>query len=175
MKFLFKLGALVLSLVLVLVVCVLVIGYSLPVEHHASRSILLHQTPAVVYAAVRDFESVPTWYPDVTRVVVEKQTDGKIHFRQEGKNGTINYELVDDVPSTRIVTSILDKDLGFSGSWTYNIVAEGSGTRLSITEDGQISNIIFRFASRYIFGYTETMDSYLVSLARRFGETSKPQ
>jgi hypothetical protein len=175
MKLLFKLGLLVLSLVLVLVVCVLVIGFSLPADHHASRSILLHQTPAVVYATVRDFETVPTWYPDVTRVVVEKQKDGKIHFRQEGKNGVINYELIDDVPSTRIVTRILDRDLGFSGSWTYNIVAEGSGTRLSITEDGQISNVIFRFASRYVFGYTETMDSYLVSLARRFGETSTPQ
>ena len=175
MKLLFKLGLLVLSLVFVLVVCVLVIGYRLPADHHASRSILLHQTPAVVYAAVRDFETVPTWYPDVTRVVVVKQKDGKIHFRQEGKNGAINYELIDDVPSTRIVTRILDRDLGFSGSWTYNIVAEGSGTRLSITEDGQISNVIFRFASRYVFGYTETMDSYLVSLARRFGETSTPQ
>ena len=175
MKLLFKLGLLVLSLVLVLVVCVLVIGYSLPADHHASRSILLHQTPAAVYAAVRDLESVPTWYPDVTRVVVEKQTDGKIHFRQGGKNGTVNYELVDDVPSTRMVTRILDRDLGFSGSWTYNIVAEGSGSRLSITEDGQISNIVFRFASRYVFGYTETMDRYLVSLARRFGETSTPQ
>ena len=175
MRFLFKLGALVLAVVLVLVMCVLVIGYNLPAEHHASRSISLHQTPAAVYAAVRDFESVPTWYPDVTRVVVEKQTDGKIHFRQEGKNGTINYELVDDVPSTRIVTRILDRDLGFSGSWTYNIVAEGSGTKVSITEDGQISNIVFRFASRYVFGYTDTMDRYLVSLARRFGETSTPQ
>ena len=175
MKLLFKLGVLVLAVVLGFVVCVLVIGYNLPVEHHATRSILLHQTPAEVYAAVRDFESVPTWFYDVTQVVVEKQTDGKIHFRQEGKNGTINYELVDDVPSTRIVTRILDRDLGFSGSWTYNIVAEGSGTRLSITEDGQISNIVFRFASRYVFGYTATMDSYLVSLARRFGETSTPQ
>src|ERR1051325_3103417 len=136
MKLLFKLAAAVLSPVLVLVVCVLVIGYSLPAEHHASRSISLHQTPAVVYAAVRDFESLPSWYLDVTRVVVEKQTDGKIHIREEGKNGTINFELTDDVPSTRIVTRILDKDLGFSGSWTYNIVAEGSGTRLSITEDG---------------------------------------
>ena len=175
MKFLFKLVVLVLSLVLVLVACVLVIGYNLPAEHHASRSISLHQTPTVVYAAVRDFESVPTWYPDVTRVVLEKQADGKIHFRQEGNNGTINYELVDDVPSTRIVTRILDRDLGFSGSWTYNIVAEGSGTKVSITEDGQISNIVFRFASRYVFGYTETMDSYLGSLARRLGETSTPQ
>jgi uncharacterized protein YndB with AHSA1/START domain len=175
MSFLFKLAAIVLALVLILVACVLVIGYNLPVEHHASRSILVHQTPAAVYAAVRDFESVPTWWPDVTRVVVEKQTDGKIHFRQEGKNGVINYELVDDVPTARVVTRILDRDLGFSGSWTYNIVAEGTATRLSITEDGQVSNIIFRFASRYVFGYSATMDSYLVSLARRFGETSTPQ
>jgi hypothetical protein len=41
---------------------------------------------------------------------------------------------------------------------------------LTIREDGEVSNVIFRFMSRYVFGQTSTIDSYLTSLAKHFGE-----
>ena len=98
-----------------------------------------------------------------------------MYFREEGKNGTINFELVEDVPAQRMVTRIRDTDLGFSGQWTYSLAPEGDGTRLSIQEDGEISNVLFRFMSHYFFGQTATIDTYLTSLAKHFGEDAKPQ
>jgi hypothetical protein len=41
---------------------------------------------------------------------------------------------------------------------------------LTITERGQISNPVFRFMARYVFGYHATMQEYLASLGRKFGE-----
>jgi len=149
---------------------VALIGAWLPKTHVASRSILLHQSPQNVYAAIRDFDSVPTWRSDVTRIEVEEQGGGRLYFREEGKNGTVNYELVEDVPAERMVTKIRDTDLGYSGQWTYMFAAENGGTRVTIREDGEVSNVLFRFMSRYIFGHTATIDSYLSSLAKRFGE-----
>lgn len=151
------------------------IGSQLPKGHTASRTVFLHQSPQNVYAVVRDFGSAPTWRSDVKRIEVEPQASGPLHFREEGKNGTVNYELAEDVPNERMVTRILDTDLGYSGKWIYVFAPENGGTRVTITEDGEVSNVLFRFMSRYIFGHTATLDSYLTSLAKHFGETSTHQ
>jgi len=74
-----------------------------------------------------------------------------------------------------MVTRILDTNLGYSGQWTYAFAAENGGTRVTITEDGEVSNVIFRFMSRYVFGHTATLDTYLNSIAKRFGEPATPR
>jgi hypothetical protein len=57
----------------------------------------------------------------------------------------------------------------FGGTWTY-LFSPGleptSVNRVMIVEDGQIYNPFFRFLARYIFGYTQSMESYLADLAR---------
>jgi hypothetical protein len=157
--------------VLVLAGVVALIGSMLPKAHVASRSILLHRSPQEIYAVVRDFGSAPKWRTDVKRIEVETP----VYFREEGKHGTVNYELVEDVPAQRMVTRIRDTDLGYSGQWTYSFTPENSGTRVTVREDGEVSNVLFRFMSRYVFGQTSTIDSYLTSLARHFGEETAPQ
>ena len=151
------------------------VGSRLPKAHVASRSILLHSSPLEVYTVLRDFGSAPQWRPDVKRIEVEPQQRGPVYFREVGNNGTVNYELTEDVPARRMVTRIRDTDLGYSGQWTYTLVAENGGTRVTIREDGEISNVLFRFMSRYFFGETATLDSYLTSLAKHFGEDARPQ
>jgi len=154
---------------------VALIGSRLPQRHDASRSLFLHQSPEQVYAVVRDLESAPKWRTDLKSVQVKKQPDGGIHFEEQGGQGTVNYALEEDVPQQRMVTRILDEDLGYSGRWVYAFASENGGTRVTITEEGEVSNVLFRFMSRYIFGHTATLDSYLTSLAKRFGEDAKPQ
>lgn len=166
------------SLIAAIVLAVLLIallGSRLPQQHSASRSVLLHQTPDRVYAVTRDFGSIPKWRADVRSVNVTTGATGRVQFREEGKHGTVNYELVEDVPGQRMVTRITDTDLGYSGKWIYVFAAEGANTRIKITEDGEVSNVIFRFLSRYAFGHTATIDDYLTSLGKQFGETVTPE
>ena len=151
------------------------LGSRLPKTHVASRSILLHQSPQNVYSVVRDFASAPKWRSDLKQVEVEARDGGPLHFREVGKNDTVNYELLEDVPAERMVTRIRDTDLGYAGKWTYRFAAENGGTRVTIREDGEVSNVLFRFMSRYVFGHTATIDEYLTSLAKHFGEDVKPQ
>jgi polyketide cyclase/dehydrase/lipid transport protein len=157
--------------VLVLVGVMALVGSRLPKAHIAARSILLRRSPQDVYAVVRDFGAAPKWRADVKRIEVETP----VYFREEGKHGTVNYELVEDVPAQRMVTRIRDTDLGYSGQWTYSFTPENGGTRVTIREDGEVSNVVFRFMSRYIFGQTSTIDAYLTSLAKHFGEVVAPQ
>lgn len=159
------------AVVLILLVGVVaVIGSRLPKNHVASRSIVLKRSPEEVYKLIRAFDSAPKWRADVKHVEMDVRAGGPVHFREEGSNGIVNYALVKDVPNEQIVTQILDTDLGYSGQWTYTFAPENDGTRVTIREDGEVSNVLFRFMSRYIFGHTATMDSYLTSLAKHFGE-----
>jgi len=117
---------------------------------------------------------MPKWRADLREVKVTTEPNGRVRFREEGKHGAVNYELVEDSPGQRMITRITDTDLGYAGKWTYVFEAEGSNTRLMITEDGEVSNLIFRFLSRYAFGHTATLDTYLTSLGKQFGENVAP-
>ena len=165
----------VIAALVLLVGIVALIGSRLPKAHVASRSIHLRHSPQEVYAVVRDFGSAPSWRSDVKQMDVETKPGGPVYFREVGKNGTVNYELIEDLPAERMVTRIRDTDLGYSGQWTYTFAPQNGGTRVTIREDGEVSNVIFRFMSRYVFGQTATMDGFLTSLAKRFGEEATPQ
>ena len=172
MKLLIIVVAGIIAGLVLLAAIVALVGSRLPKEHVASRSIFLKRSPSEVYAVVRDFGSAPKWRSGVTQVDVETQPNGSVYFREVGSNDTVNYELVEDVPAERMVTRIRDTNLGYSGQWTYTFAAQNGGTRVTIREDGVVSNIFFRFMSRYVFGHTATIDSYLAALARHFGEQS---
>lgn len=175
MKTLIYIVVAVVVVIVLLVGLMALIGSRLPKNHVASRSIFLRKSPQDVYGVIRDFASMPKWRADVKQVDVEGAPGGPVYFREVAKHGTVNYELIEDVPAQRMVTRIRDTDLGYAGQWTYTLAAENGGTRVTITEDGEVSNVLFRFMSRYVFGQTSTIDSYLISLANHFGEQAVPE
>lgn len=160
--------ALVIAAVLVAtVIVIVVIGAMLPREHVASRSARIARPPAEVYAAIRDFESLPKWRADVQRVEMLGLAEGRLRFREHGAHGAVTYEVVEEIANRKLVTRIADRDLGYSGSWTYELRPDGDGTLVTITENGEVSNPLFRFLSRFVFGQTATMERYLEALQKR--------
>jgi hypothetical protein len=73
-------------------------------------------------------------------------------------------------PPARLVTRIAARDLPFGGTWTYELTPAGTGTELRITENGEVYNPLFRFLSRFVFGHTATMRTYLAALGQSLGE-----
>ena len=157
------------------VAAILLIASRLPEQHSASRSIRLKQKPADVYALVTDFPSASSWRTDIKSIEMLPNADGHARFRENGSHGAVTYEVVENIPERKVVTRIVDQDLGYSGSWTYAFESVPEGTRLRITEDGVVSNLLFRFMSRYVFGYTGSIEGYLKSVAKRFGEDVLPE
>lgn len=66
---------------------------------------------------------------------------------------------------------IADVSLPFAGSWTYDVTPSGSGTRVLITERGEIHNPVFRVLSRFVFGHTATMEQFLRNLGQKLDYT----
>ena len=170
-----KIVLIVIAALLVIVGLVLVVGAMLPRQHQATREITLNRPPQEIYSVVRDFGSAASWRRNLLRVELLEAVNGLVCFREVSKDGSVTYEVVEDSPGQRLVTRIVDRDLGYSGSWTYEFSPAGNGTRIRITEDGDVSNILFRFVSRFVFGHTSTFDGYLLALGGEFGENVVPQ
>lgn len=170
-----KIALILLAVFVALVLVVLVIGAALPRNHVVSRHVILHRPPGEIYETVRNFAAAPSWRADLERVEIISTGDNHIRFREHGKQGEVTYDLVEDRPNEKIVTRIADQDLGYSGTWTYTFQTTPDGTRLEITEAGDVSNILFRFVSRFAFGHTGTIEKYLVALGKKFGEYVSPQ
>lgn len=158
----------------VLILAVALVGLMLPRDHVASRSTTLKASPEAVWAALTDTKAFPAWRDDVKSVEALPSVNGKRAWKETGKSGSISYVAEEERPPSRLVARITNDDLPFGGAWTYDLAPSGTGTRLTITEKGWVSNPIFRFVSRFVIGQTATMDSFLRALGKRFGESVKP-
>ena len=150
-----------------LVAVVAGVGYLLPVRHRASREATFAASPDVVFATITRVEDFPSWRSVVTKVDVIASAPEHPSWRESGSNGAILF-VADRVSApTTLVTRIADRSLPFGGTWTYELTPAGTGTMLRITEDGEVYNPIFRFMSRYVFGHTATIDTYLRDLGKK--------
>jgi uncharacterized protein YndB with AHSA1/START domain len=163
------------AVVLVLLVAgVVAVGWMLPQEHTASRSLVLQQPPEAVWAVITGVEQAPEWRRDLTRAEMLEPTGTERRWRETGKSGALTFTEEAAEPPRRWVTRIDDPSLPFGGRWVFELGAESGGTRLRITENGEVYNPVFRFMSRFVFGHHATLEAYLRDLAARFGEETVP-
>ena len=163
----------ILASLLGLIALVFVCGMLVPANHLASRSIHLDKSREEVWLTVSDFEHYSTWAPMVTGTKRLPDENGHAVWQLEGKWAMpMALDLVET--PRQLVTRIADPKLPFGGTWTWDLTPENGGTRVVITEHGVIRSPIFRLLSRFVFGYTSTMDAYLAALAKHFGESAKP-
>ena len=150
--------------IVALVLLLIAIGYALPINHVATREASLAAPPERVFSVLRDVEKFPTWRSDVKSVEMLATTPA-LRWRERGDND-ITFEMETVEAPRKIVTRIVDRTLAFGGSWTYELSPQDGGTRLVITENGEVYNPLFRFMSRFVFGHTATIDKFLEDLGR---------
>ena len=153
---------------------VLLIGWSLPVNHRATSEATFKSSPQSLYRLINDVDRFPEWRPSVKRIEHLPDSGGKKRFREVGSDGPIVFEIDSTVPDQRLVTRIADRSLPFGGSWTYELIPRGDSTTLRITEDGEVYNPIFRFVSRFVIGHTSTMEKYLADVRRHLETMGNP-
>ena len=147
------------------------IGCFLPRRHRLTRAAIFGRKPGELYTVVRDFKNHPQWRKGVRSVqLIPASADGCVRFSEVSSHGAITYFVVEDRSGEKLVTKIADEHLPFGGSWTIEFSVEPTGTRVSITEDGEVKNVFFRFMARFIFGYATTAEIYLRELGRKFDQ-----
>lgn len=151
-----------------LLLAIVLVGALLPKAHVASRTVKLGQPPEAVWAVIT---GPPTWRPDIRSYQELPPRDGDRRWRETDKhNRTITYEAREETiflgaaSQSRLTTRIADSNLPFGGTWTIEVDSQGTGSQVTITENGEVYNPVFRFISRYIIGHTASMDAYLNAL-----------
>jgi uncharacterized protein YndB with AHSA1/START domain len=163
-----------LAVVIGLGLVIVIVGYLLPVKHVAMVSATIPAAPDQIWNAISDVRAYTAWRGDVTSVELLPESAGHVAWREVGKNGSISYVVQSAEPPHRLVTLITDKSLPVGGSWEYVIAGEGEGSRVQITERGEVYNPVFRFVSRFIMGHSATASDYLKALGARFGAEVVP-
>jgi uncharacterized protein YndB with AHSA1/START domain len=151
-------------------ILITLIGWLLPKEHVATRQGRYRQPPEALWKAITDVDAMPSWREGLKSVKHLPDKNGLPAHLEITNMGEILMETVEMTPPRKLVNRIADPKLPFGGTWTFEITPTAEGSTLHITENGFVTNPVFRVLSRFVFGYTGTIESYLKSLAKKFGE-----
>jgi uncharacterized protein YndB with AHSA1/START domain len=167
MKWVLIVGIVIAALIVVVGIVAL-IGSRLPQSHVASREARVPAQADAVWQAVTDVERYGMWRKDVSRIERLPDREGKVTWVEHARGDRITFVVDRAEPPRLLVVRIADPELPFGGTWTYEISPDGSGSRLKITEHGEVYNPIFRFMARFVFGYEGTIAAYLSALEQKF-------
>ena len=167
-----RIALIVLAVIVALVAAVLLVGWALPVKHEASREATYATSHEALFETITRPEEFPNSRTGIERVEVLPPVQGKRSYREVGGDGTLTYVVDEESPPRRLVTRIVDKDLPFGGSWTFELTPSGTGTTLRITENGEVYNPMYRFVSRFVMGHDATIERYLEDLQREVTRSS---
>lgn len=154
-----------------LLLLAVIVGLFIPKAHRATRTVKYHQSPEVVWEVISDFASHPSWRSDVKQMQRLKDRQGLPVWREVHTRGdAITMAVIESDPPHRMVTRIVD-NRQFGGTWTWEVGPAHLGScTLTITENGTISNPIFRLVARSGTGYHATMDRVFRALGEHFDE-----
>lgn len=150
-------------------------GSRLPVEHRASVSGVVEAAPGRVWEMLAENLAHDQWRTGVRRVqTVDPQwIHGRVCWTEYRASMPIPLCVAEEQREVRRVVKTAEwAGMPFAATWTYEMAAAGSGTRVTITEDATIQRPLWRFYGRYgLRGRTEVaqelMDLQREGLRRR--------
>jgi len=156
-----------------LVASIAAIGALLPVKHVATLSAEYHKPPEAVWAAITDPSKFASWRPNMNSATLADPANPQHGWTETWSHGEVVPIAVEEWTPPRRLTTRLGPGMAFGGSWTFELTAAPGGTRLRITENGEVYNVIFRFMSKFVFGHTASIRDYLQGLGKSFGEETQ--
>ncbi|HWN69118.1 MAG TPA: SRPBCC family protein [Haliangium sp.] len=157
------------TLSMLLLGAVVIAGGLVSREHEIARTVELAAPPGDVFSAIADLEAMPAWRPEVVRVERAAGEADAPTYREYAVRGVVTWAVLESRPPARLEVRLAGAGPGFDGTWTFDLASTPGGTRLTLTERGEIDNPVFRFLSRFVVGYGKGMDDYLEALVRRLG------
>jgi uncharacterized protein YndB with AHSA1/START domain len=154
-----------------IVAVVVAIGAMLPKAHVVRRSATFAQPPDSVWAVISDFAGQASWRTDIKSVERIADRNGNAVWREVSLRGdAVPYETTETDAPRRLVRTIADPGLPFGGRWTYELARAPGGSTLTITEEGEVYNPVFRFVSHFFMDMGATAEAYLAALGKRLAE-----
>ncbi|MCA9294222.1 MAG: SRPBCC family protein [Phycisphaerales bacterium] len=158
---------------------VILLGVVIPRSHTATSRIVVPAAQQDVWNTLIDFEHHPEWRKMLEKIEQAQPIDGKPVWIEYSKFGRMPMQVDEMTEPSLLRMRIADDKLPFGGTWTFELSTapdDAQRSTLQITEDGVISNPIYRVMSRFAMGYHAVMDQYLKDMATKYGATTpKPE
>ncbi len=159
------------ALIVTFALCLLCVGLLTPKQHTVTKTLMTKQKPEIVWQAINDFQSQSSWRTELERVERMPDSNGKELWKEVYKNGdSLPLEKTESNAPYKLVRTIADPELPFSGVWEMEVKSQANGSTLTITERGEVPNPFFRGVVKVFFGYEHTIIHYETELAKKFGE-----
>jgi len=159
------------------------IGTSIPIWHSAKCGAEIAAPADALFRAIADDGSSASWRPELRTVTLLSGSGPTAVWQESLKNGqelrlhTVTYEEhMQFQRRAKILVRVIpfDPRLGFDGTWAFFVTGSqktGAPTRVAINEQGHIYNPLYRFLTRYVFGYTSSIRTYITELGAKFDQT----
>jgi uncharacterized protein YndB with AHSA1/START domain len=141
-------------------------GILLPVEHVGVGHALLDRSPETVWRVLTDLDGMPLWRSDLTAVERLPNVAGRPAWREIGRGGTRVVELTLADPPRRLVTQRAAGGRSALPIRTFDLDSAATGTRVTITERGEVRNPLARILVRLRSG-APAIDRFLHDLDQR--------
>ncbi|MBK7833050.1 MAG: SRPBCC family protein [Gemmatimonadetes bacterium] len=140
------------------------VGRSLPVAHLASRGQRFDAPLDSVWRLIADVGTYASWRTGLSRVELLTPLNGRTAWREYTRRGGVDYVAEEMVEGELFVARITTTGLPYGGRWRYELNPDTGGTRVTITEEGEIYNPIFRCLMKYVIGETRSIEAVLAAL-----------
>src|SRR5262245_30153902 len=124
----------------IVILAMFITGSTLPEHHLATASRDFTVSRDTVWEILANFRQWPTWRTDLKEIRVKDN-----EFTEVTANEEVMYRIEEFNPPERLVTRIATPDLPYGGSWTYELTPTDKGCTLTIMENGEVYNPMFRF------------------------------
>ncbi len=161
-----------------LVALVLTASTFAPREHAVSLRARYGRKPAEVWSAITDIDALPTWRTDLKSIERRPGVGGgRPAWIEHTRHGALPLEVDEWDAPRKMVVRIADEGgkLPFGGTWTWHLREVAGGCEVTLSENGFVSNPLFRVLAHFVFGYTRTLDRTLRALGAKFGEETTPK
>ena len=148
------------------------IGFSMPNAHVAQAEADFRADPDSVYAILSNIEGWPEWHPSVGSLTPLEDSSEERSWRIKGPDGSMTVTLVGEEPPTRFI--VLADGGMFLGRWTHHVAERPGGTRVTITEEARIDNLVIRGLTVFR-NQTSTLVRVLQALGDQLGERVEPR
>lgn len=149
------------------------LGHLLPDEQRASASLVLRESPEVLWQVLVDLEGHPSWRRGLTRVERLPDQGGQPAWVEYHGRTAEAIRIADARAPLRLVTERVPREGTPTATWTWELAVEPGGSRLTLTRYERGHGSLGRALAWVTRGAHREVDRVLADLAVRLARAEQ--
>lgn len=157
----------IVMLIIILGIMASIVGLFIPGTHHISVSVILNANRIKVWKVITNYKDMPNWWPNVKSIEKQMKNGKEIWINTDKHGKKIVFYTSEEKPAKKLIRTIDSTGKLFGGSWTYELISVNNKTRLTITEDGFISQPYVRLMAKLFMKKDATIQDFIFYLKKK--------